>query len=193
MALLRRGRPSRCWLPLLACLVPVLPNRAPAQDAPASLERQVKAAYLLNFTRYVEWPPRAFPDSEAPVTLCVVGGDDAMPETVRRTIEGRRSRGRPVRLLRPDVPAQSGECHLVFLSAETPLLETWLAALRNTPILTVGEGTGFLRRGGMIAFVIVDQTVRFLIDDRAARGSGLRISSRVLALAIHPQPVGAPR
>ena len=193
MAILRRSARGGRWLPLLACLAPVLPNRAPAQEAPASLERQVKAAYLLNFTRYVEWPPVAFPDSEAPVNLCVVGGDDAMPEVLRRTIEGRRSRGRPVRLLRPDVPAQAADCHVVFLPGETPLTETWLAALRGTSTLTVGEGAGFLRRGGMIAFVIVDQTVRFLIDDRAARGSGLRISSRVLTLAARPEQVEAPR
>ena len=70
---------------------------------------------------------------------------------------------------------------------------TWLAALRGTSTLTVGEGTDFLRRGGMIAFVIVDQTVRFLIDDRAARGSGLRISSRVLALAARPGQAEPPR
>jgi hypothetical protein len=182
-----------CWLPLLTSLAPLLPSRAAAQGPPAPLERQVKAAYLLNFTRYVEWPAAAFPDSAAPVTLCLVGEDDAMPEIVRRTIEGRRSRGRPVRLVRPDVPAQAGECHLLFLPAETPLMASWLAALRDTPTLTVGEGTDFLQRGGMVAFIIVDQTVRFLIDDRAARASRLRISSRVLALAARPEQAGAPR
>ena len=82
---------------------------------------------------------------------------------------------------------------VVFVTAETPLTATWLAALRGTSTLTVGEGTDFLRRGGMIAFVIVDQTVRFLIDDRAARGSGLRISSRVLALAARPGQAEPPR
>jgi hypothetical protein len=184
---------KRSWIPLLVCLTPLLPNRAPAQEVPATLEREVQAAYLLNFTRYVEWPAATFADSAAPVNLCLVEADEAMPEILRRTIEGRRSRGRPVRLVRPDVPAQAGDCHLVFLPAETPLTETWLAALRGTSTLTVGEGPDFLRRGGMIAFVIVDQTVRFLIDDRAARGSGLRISSRVLSLAARPGQVEAPR
>ena len=193
MALLRARTRARRWLPVLTCLAPLLPSRAPAQEAPVTLEREVKAAYLLNFTRYVEWPAAAFADSAAPVNLCLVGGDEAMPALVRRTIEGRRSRGRPVRLVRPDVPTQAGDCHLVFLPAETPLTETWLAALRGTSVLTVGEGADFLRHGGMIAFVIVDQTVRFLIDDRAARGSGLRISSRVMALAARPQQVEAPK
>jgi hypothetical protein len=184
---------ARRWLPLLACLAPLLPSSARAQEAPATLERQVQAAYLLNFTRYVDWPPAAFADSAAPVDLCLAGGDEAMADIVRRTIEGRHSRGRPVRLLRPDVPVQAGDCHLVFLPAETPLTETWLAALRGRSVLTVGEGPGFLRAGGMVAFVIVDQTVRFLIDDAAARRAGLRISSRVLALAERPGQAEAPR
>jgi hypothetical protein len=72
-------------------------------------------------------------------------------------------------------------------------VDPWLAALRGNPVLTVGEGAGFLRAGGMVAFVIVDQTVRFLIDDAAARHAGLRISSRVLALAARPRQGEAPR
>jgi hypothetical protein len=184
---------ARRWLPLLVGLAPLLPSPGRALEAAVTLERQVKAAYLLNFTRYVDWPPAAFADSAAPVDLCVAGGDEAMADIVRRTIEGRRSRGRPVRLLRPDVPAQAGDCHLVFLPAETPLTATWLAALRASSVLTVGEGPGFLRAGGMVAFVIVDQTVRFLIDDAAARRAGLRISSRVLALAAPPGQPEPPR
>ena len=116
-----------------------------------------------------------------------------MPDAVRRTIEGRRSRGRPVRLLRPDGPAQAADCQVVFVPAQTPLSDTWLASLRTTSALTVGEGADFIRQGGMIAFVIRDQTVRFLIDDQVARAAGLRISSRLLSLAARPDAAGAPQ
>lgn len=190
MALLRPD--ARQWA-ALACLCSVLAGRLAGQDVPTPLERQVKAAYLLNFTRYVEWPAAAFPDSTAPVNLCVVGGDEEMPDAVRRTIEGRRSHGRSVLLLRPDAPAQAADCHLVFFPAQTPLTDTWLASLRTTPALTVGAGPEFIRQGGMISFVIVEQTVRFLIDDRAARAAGLRISSRLLSLAARPAAAGALR
>ena len=176
---------------LLACLVPALSRPLAGQETPTALERQVKAAYLLNFTRYVEWPAAAFPDSEAPVNLCVVGGEEAMPDAVRRTIEALTPRGRSVRLLRPDAPAQATDCHVVFFPAQTPLTDTWLASLRATSTLTVGEGAEFIRQGGMISFVILEQTVRFLIDEGAARAAGLRISSRLLALAA--RHAGAPR
>ncbi|HET7240447.1 MAG TPA: YfiR family protein, partial [Gemmatimonadales bacterium] len=68
--------------------------QAAAQDTLPAPEQAVKAAYLLSFTRYVEWPAAAFPDSAAPVNICVVGDED-LPDVVRQTIEGRRSRGRP--------------------------------------------------------------------------------------------------
>jgi len=190
MAFLRR---RATWWPVLACLAPALSRPLAGQEAPTALERQVKAAYLLNFTRYVEWPAAAFPDSVAPVNLCVVGGEEAMPDAVRRTIEGRRTRGRSVRLLRPDAPAQAADCHVVFFPAQTPLTDTWLASLRTTSTLTVGEGAEFIRQGGMISFVILEQTVRFLIDEGAARAAGLRISSRLLALAARPADAGVPQ
>lgn len=190
MALLR---PRRCRWAVLACLCSALSAPLAGQDAQTAVERQVKAAYLLNFTRYVEWPAAAFPDSAAPVNLCVVGGEEAMPDAVRSTIEGRRSRGRPVQLLRPDAPPQAADCHVVFFPAQTPLTDTWLASLRTGSALTVGEGEEFIQAGGMISFVIQEQTVRFLIDDRAARAAGLRISSRLLSLAARPTDAGVPR
>lgn len=170
------------WLVALGCTA----APAAAQGEPEALEQQVKAAYLLNFTRYVEWPRGTFTSADAPVDLCVVG-DERFAEVVRQTIAGRRSQGRPVRLVRPDAPAQARDCHVAFVAGPAHSLQSWMTALARAPVLTVGEGTGFLRRGGMIAFVIVEETVRFEIDDAAARRARLQISSRVLALATRRQ------
>jgi hypothetical protein len=169
----------------------LMPAQAAAQDTLPAPDQAVKAAYLLSFTRYVEWPAAAFSDSAAPVNICVVG-DEGLPDVVRQTIDGRRSRGRPVRLVRPDAPAHVGDCHLVFLPARIQSIDRWLATLRTISALTVGEGAEFLQRGGMIAFIVREQTIRFLIDDQAARAAGLRISSRLLALAARPGSAGAP-
>lgn len=175
----------------VAVLLPAA-GTAGAQTAPAELEQQVKAAYLLNFTRYVEWPPGTFAGPDEPITICVFGAD-GFGDVVRRSVEGRRSRGRPVRVLEPDTPAQAGECHVAFLSGPRPIIEEWVAAVRGRPTLTVGDGTAFLDRGGIISFVLVSETIRFEIDQAAAQRARLRISSRVLSLAtrLHGE-TGAP-
>lgn len=184
MALLTPASPSLRLarsLVALACLALGAAARARGQAAPGDLEQQVKAAYLLNFTRYVDWPGGVFAGDDDPVTLCVVAppGFDLV---VRSTVEGRRSRGRPVTVVVPDTPAQAAECHVAFLSPAEGL-GPWMAALRGSHTLTVGEGGRFLQRGGMVSFVIVEETVRFEVNQAAALAAGLHISSRVLALA----------
>lgn len=184
MALLSRGRSPFLlrWILALACGAGPVSSAASAQEPAGDLERQVKAAYLLNFTRYVEWPPGAFPTAEAPINLCLLGADE-FAEVLQRTVEGRRSAGRPVRVLRPDTPAQADACHLAYVAGRTAERDQWMRAIGALPTLTVGEGSRFLDRGGMIGFVIVNETVRFEIDVDAARKAGLQISSRVLTLA----------
>jgi hypothetical protein len=167
----------------LACLAAAGAAEAEAQAGPGELEQQVKAAYLLNFSRYVEWPRGTFSADDDPIRLCVVA-TDTFHELVRRTVDGHRSRGRPVRVLAPDTPAQAGTCHIVFVApagGASPV--PWLAALRTRPTLLVGEEPRFLERGGMVGFVIVNETVRFAINEVAVRRAGLQISSRVLTLA----------
>jgi hypothetical protein len=144
--------------------------------------QEVKAAYLLNFTRYVDWPAAAFADADAPVNLCVLG-ESEFGGILRRTVQGRHSRGRPVRVLEPDAPAQATDCHIAFVAGQPHEVRAWLAALRRSPTLTVGDGPDFLGRGGMVAFLNIEETIRFQIDAAAVRRAGLQISSRVLALA----------
>lgn len=184
MALLTRwARPLPLARSLLAlgCLT-ATGRELRAQGAPPASEQEVKAAYLFNFTRYVDWPTGAFDAPDAPVNLCILG-EPAFGEIVRQTIEGRRSRGHPVRVLEPDEPSQAADCHVAFLPSRSRDARVWMQALRRAATLTVGNGPDFLRQGGMVAFVIVDETVRFEIDAAAVRRAGLQISSRVLALA----------
>lgn len=165
----------------LSCAAGLVPAAGLAQDPRGALEQEVKAAYLLNFTRYVDWPPGAFGAADAPVNLCVLGADP-FGQIVHRLVDGRRSRGRIVRVIQPDTPDQAADCHVAFVTGPAGN-RRWMDAVRREPALTVGDGQDFLRRGGMVAFVIVNQTVRFEIDSAAARRAGLGISSRVLALA----------
>jgi len=183
---------------LTGCLAGIGGTIAPAagaraQTSPSAPAQEVKAAYLLNFTRYVDWPPGAFAAPADPVNVCVLG-ESAFGQILRRIAQGRLSRGRPLRVLEPDAPARAGDCHLAFVAGPPRDVSAWLAALRRSPTLTVGDGREFLGLGGMVAFVNVDQTIRFEIDAAAVRRAGLLISSRVLALAtrVTGEPPSAP-
>ena len=153
-----------------------------AQEAPDPLEYRVKAAYILNFARYVEWPASAFTGADAPIHVCVIGGDP-FGNLLDQALDGRRVHGRPFRVLR--LPRPTGElCHVAFLGRATGAMsEAWRLALAGEPILTVGETPDFARDGGMIGFVLADETVRFEINVGALEAAGLEISSRVLTLA----------
>jgi hypothetical protein len=149
----------------------------------ASLEYQVKAAYLLNFTRYVEWPSQAFEAPGVPVTICVLGRDP-FGTLLDATVTGRTTQGRSVGVRRIRTTAQTAGCHLVFISRETWRNQRDLPRkLHSLGLLTVGESDEFAQEGGVIGFVIQNETVRFVVNAEARDRAGLRISSRMLSLA----------
>jgi hypothetical protein len=148
-----------------------------------SLEYQVKAAYLLNFTRYVEWPAQAFDRPGDPVTICVLG-QDPFGSVLDATLLGRTAQGRPASVRRISAVGETEGCHLVFISRETWRSQPDLPRrLRSVGMLTVGESDEFAQRGGVIAFVIQNEAVRFVVNAEARDRAGLRISSRMLSLA----------
>lgn len=173
-----RRNPSAWWLLLAA----VAPGRALAQQEPVP-EYRVKAAYLLNFARYVAWPEGTFRTANEPLRVCVLGSDpfgEALPET----FAGRTANGRPIELARVDAPAQARDCHIVFISrAEWRRRPDVLVAVQSPGVLTVGEGDDFAESGGVLGFVEVDRSMRFAVNLEASDGARLRISSRMLALA----------
>lgn len=148
-----------------------------------SLEYRVKAAYLLNFTRYVEWPPPSGPAPDSRLSICVMG-TDPFGRILDATVAGRTVQGRPLEVRRVHTATEAIGCEVVFISGDA-----WrrnpasLKALGNAGSLTVGESEQFARGGGVIGFVIVDETVRFVVNDEARDRAGLRISSRMLSLA----------
>lgn len=152
-------------------------TRASAQSVEVALEYRVKAAYLFNFTKFVEWPEEALRDG-TPLTICTVGGNPFGP-ALGETIRGEQVNGRPL-AARPAPPVEG--CHLLFVPRAVPPAGH-LAAASTRPILTVGESEDFLDRGGMVRFVLEDGRIRFEINHDAAARMHLRISSRLLRLA----------
>ena len=160
------------------CFAPQLP----AQTQP-SLEYQVKAAYLMNFTKFVEWPAAAFPARDAPITICVLG-DDPFGPALDRIVEGQNVNGRPIRTRRSVPEANPQGCHVVFISqSERTGMEQIVSRLRGSGVLSVSELPGFADAGGMIEFLLEEGKVRFHINPAAARAAGLTVSSRLLGVA----------
>jgi hypothetical protein len=158
---------------LLACGA-VSPRTGHAQEVP--LEYRVKAAYLANFVRFVEWPPAAAP---GPITICVAG-DNPFGTVLLETVAGERVNGREIgaRVIEDPEPG----CHVLFVP-RTVAAAPFLRAAQAVPTLTVGETNDFLESGGLVTFVREGSNVRFVIAADAAARAGVRISSRLLRLA----------
>jgi hypothetical protein len=167
-------------LAALLALAAAGPTRA---QAGTSVEYQVKAAFLFNFAKFVEWPPDAFPSDKSPITLCVFRHDPfgtALDEVIRgKTINNRAILARRINEL-PELKP----CQLVFVnSAEDKLLSEILNSLKGTNALVVGESEGFAERGGGIQFFLEDNKLRFAINVDAVQRARLNVSSKLLALA----------
>lgn len=160
---------------------------APAEggwaDAATGLEYQVKAAFLYNFAKFVEWPADAFEGAGGAVILCVMG-DDPFGDSLGNVVRGESLNGRRLAVHRTRDLSDLHACHVVFVPrSERSRQERILDALRHRGVLTVGESDGFLTGGGMIRFVLEQNKVRFDINLEAAEESGLKLSSRLLRLA----------
>jgi hypothetical protein len=156
------------------------PCRSQAPGKPA-LEYQVEAAFLLNFTRFVEWPSAAFASDKSPITICILGPDPFGRE-LDRMLEGEAVNARKIVAERVQRIPGPQVCQVLFLSEEARGAAELLPGV--TPgVLTVGEGDGFLRDSGMIAFVLDNRRVRFDINEAAAKRAGLRMSAKLLSVA----------
>ena len=174
------SRQLRGWMFLLRVALCFLAVVAQAQSA---TEYQVKAAFLFNFARFVEWPAEAFPTADAPLQICILGQDpfgaDFEQMIVDKSVNGHR-----MEIAHPEGVPQARACHILFIAfSEKPRLREILQGLRGTSVLTVGEVPGFVQMGGIINFVLDDNRVRFEINQRAAQLVRLKLSARLLTVA----------
>jgi uncharacterized protein DUF4154 len=156
-------------------------------QAPVAGEKTVKAAFLYNFTKFVAWPPSAFEGTSRAFTVCVFA-DPAFGRDIEDMLAGETVAGRPLRVVRPEGEDARG-CHMAYFAGADA--ERALRAVRQAPVLTVGEGTRFLEQGGLISFVLEDNRVRFDVNKRAVDSAGLTISSKLLRVARNVDTGGA--
>lgn len=157
-----------------------------AQETPPP-EYRVKAAFLWNFAKFIQWPTNAFINDAAPFIIGVLG-ENPFGDDLENTVRGKQITTRPITVKTCRTAAEARECHLLFIStSETNRLTDIFKSLRGSPILTVGdvEETGkFTEAGGMINFVFEGNKIRFQINDDAAKAENLNISSKLLSLAV---------
>jgi hypothetical protein len=160
-----------------ACLMAV---SASGQSSLSEIE--IKAGFLYNFTKFVEWPAEAFADARAPVVLGVAGVNP-FGNLLTSAAAGKSVNGRPVVVKQFAEEENPGACQILFISSsEKKRTAQILEKLKGTSVLTVGEGEDFTRAGGMIAFVIENDKVRLVINLAPALASRIKISAKVIAV-----------
>jgi len=163
-------------------------------------EYQIKAAFMYNFAKFVDWPEEKLGDSNEPIIIGIIGDDsfeDAFEPIKRKKIKGRRVLVQHFASLKQNENARQEEerrfeekikalkrCHMLFVCrSEKKNLEKILKLLQGSAVLTVGEVGGFLESGGIINFLIEDKKIRYEINLCAAKCQRLRISAQLLRLA----------
>jgi YfiR/HmsC-like len=165
----------------LVLLALCLPSSA---EESQPIEYQLKAAFLFNFVKFIDWPPDSFGGPQAPFSICILGGDP-FGHLLDDALAGKTVAGRAILVRRCQTDPEARTCQVIFLSrAQARRLPEVLQALRGTSVLLVGESDGFAAGGGSIEFYFQDDRVRFRINPDAASRAGLTISSKLLALAV---------
>ncbi len=173
----RASRWKRSLLGVLLCLL------AAAAQAQSATEYQVKAAFLFNFARFVEWPADAFLNADSALQICVLG-QDPFGRDFEQVIMDKAVNGHRIEVAHPDGVPQARACQILFIAAsEKARLPSILQGLKGASVLVVGDMPGFAASGGAINFVLDDGRVRFEINLKAAELAHLKISARLLTVA----------
>jgi hypothetical protein len=171
------GRIARCvGVLLLAGGLATPPAPARAESTPR--EYEIKAAFIYNFVKFVDWP--SLPGST--ITVGVLGSNPF--GNALSTINGKSVKGKTLVVKQVGSMQEAGACQVLFISpSEAGRLHSVLETLRTASVLTVGESRGFAREGGIINFTLQDDKIRFEINPTAAERARLSISSQLLRLA----------
>ncbi len=165
------------------CVLLLLAVMFSHQVAAQGLEKRVKAAYIFNFTHFIDWSESAFETPSSPLQLCIAG-DREVAVAVNSLIHNKKKNQRDLSnklVLRPE---DALDCHVLYIAVNSDkTLLRWLQALPGRHMLTIADGSSFVDDGGVVGFTIVDGKLRFDISQLNAQRAELQISSKLLSLA----------
>jgi len=152
-------------------------------DPRSEREYQIKAAFLYNFTKFVEWPTDRFVDDRTPIMLCVIG-KDPFGATLEDTVTGKTVKGRKIDIRRIDNVDDLDACHLLFVGLSEPeRLRQIVASSHGASVLTVGDMDDFVEFGGVIGLIKRANKIQFEINLVAAKQARLKLDLKLLRLA----------
>jgi hypothetical protein len=153
-------------------------GHVPGQSAD---EYQVKAAYIFNFAKFVDWPAQAFDSATQPIVFCVLGQTQLGP-ALHDMLSGKAVDARPLVFRELADSKDAGKCHILFIASDKKRLRQALDEVKLLSVLTVGEGEDFTNLGGIVRFVLDGGRVRLEFNLEAAGNAKLRVSSKLLIL-----------
>lgn len=158
-------------------------NAAISQSAEKTLtSAQVKAAFIYNFSLFVEWPSRAFEDENTPIVIGILG-DDPFGESLDNALKGKLLNERGYQIKRSKWISDIADSHILYISPSAVQdLKSILNRISGKAVLTIGDYPGLASKGVMVNFYIENEKVRFEINANAVREAQLNVSSKLLRL-----------
>jgi YfiR/HmsC-like len=181
----RRSLPARFAAFCITCFLLVTTASPVRSQSTGPSEYELKAAFLINFAKFIDWPETSFVNPESPFRICVIGQDPfghVLDAYLARNVDTH-----PVQIVHiPNTADLSAarDCHIAFISAsEKGHFRDVIQNLHGTDTLLVGDAEGFAASGGTIEFILEDNHIRFAINTDSAERANLKVSSKLLALA----------
>jgi hypothetical protein len=144
---------------------------------------KLKAVFIFNFTKFIEWPPSTFSSSESPFIIGVYGNNQ-FGTYLEEAVSGEKVGTHPIKVRYINDKSEISSCHMLYISETLEYKEiNILAAALRYNVLTIGEGETFNKNGGIIRFYNVQNKIRLSIHNELLKSSGLTVSSKLLSLA----------
>ena len=172
------------WGLTLGLMLSLAVSAVKAEEGVAS-ETQMKAAFLVNFAKYVDWPAKESTSTNPPIVVAIFGDDKVVNEFSEMVQGGRFINGRPLAMKRINSEEEiKRECEILFIgTSERHRVSSILGKVKGASILTVSESEDFLDKGGVIKLIRKDRNIRLGVNLNAAGQARLRISSNLLSVA----------